>query len=310
MLIGHERIQAYFEVAVQNKTLGHAYGFIGPGSLGKRAFVRALSAKLLSVSQEKLAVHPDYVYIERGEDEKTGKLKKNISVAEAREIRARLQHTSFSNSYRIVVINEAELLNTEAASALLKILEEPPKNSIFFLLIENETSVPATIKSRLEPFYFMPVRTSEIAAGLKRLGVNSPEVEKIAGRARGCPGKAICMLDKENEEKYSQDLDLFTSLIGAPFYKKIEIIEKLFGDAEDGERGRAEWQKTLDNWIAWFRDLLLDCYGISGGDNLKIKSKYTGPGLLLVIDALQRVKVLLRQNAHPRLAIEETMLKF
>lgn len=310
MLIGHQRIENFFAGAIQHKTLSHAYGFIGPSGLGKRTFTRQIASQLLLVVEEKLPIHPDFIYVERGEDEKTGKLKKFISVAEAREIRNRLQHTSFSNGYRVVVINEAELLNNEAANSLLKILEEPPKNTIFFLLIENETNLPPTIKSRLQNFYFLPVKTVEISEGLKALGTASDAADLCAARSLGRPGRAVQLLQTEISEKYSADLALFESLLDAPLYKKIENIEGLYGDADDGERGRTEWQKTMDGWISWFRSLLLQQYGISKDQDLKTNSNYSATELLNIIDSLQKLKQLLRQNAHPRLAIEATLLKF
>ena len=96
MIIGHRQIVDFFEKAAAGDRLGHAYGFVGVSGLGKRFMADNISAKLLKTELHKLAVHPDYILVERSEDEKTGKLKKNITIEQARDLRSRLQTTSWS----------------------------------------------------------------------------------------------------------------------------------------------------------------------------------------------------------------------
>lgn len=312
MIIGHRHILSFFETAVTNGRLSHAYGFVGPGSIGKRAVALEVSARILNVPAEKLAHNPDFILVQRGEDEKTGKLKKEISVTQTRELKNSLQHTSWQKGNRVVLIDGAEFLNLESGNALLKLLEEPPERTFFFLLIENEGSVLPTVRSRLQSFYFALVKTSEIAAALKARGVSSDRAEIYARRGAGRPGRALAFLENDNLEIYDDRLATFQKLIGAPFYKKIQLIEKLYGSKEDGERGRTEWQEILDSWVSWFRDLLLRRHGaaqFAGEPALTSAISFSGSELVRVIDSFQRVKKLLQQNVHPRLAIEETLLK-
>lgn len=312
MIIGHRQILDFFTTAAGSGQLSHAYGFVGPRSVGKRAVALEISARLLKVSSEKLAVNPNFTLVQRGEDEKTGKLKKEISVAQARELKNTFQHTSWQEGNRVVLIDGAEYLNSESGNALLKLLEEPPKGTYFFLLIENENAVLPTVYSRLQSFYFSLVKTSEIAAALKGSGVPAEKAEAYARRSAGRPGRALAFLENENVETYDERLATFQKLVGAPFYKKIELIEKLYGAKEDGERGRAEWQEILDTWISWFRDWLLKKHGASqfaGEPGLTAGVNFSSGELVEIIDSFQRVKKLLRQNVHPRLAIESALLK-
>ncbi len=312
VIIGHRHILNFFDSAILDGRLSHAYGFVGPGGIGKRAVAFEVAARLLNVPTEKLANHPDFILVQRGEDEKTGKLKKEITVAEARELKKSLQHTSWQKGNRVVVIDGAEFLNSESGNALLKLLEEPPERTYFILLIEDEGGVLPTVRSRLQSFYFSLVKTAEIAAALKKMGIPDERAESYARRAHGRPGKALFFLESENAERYDDQLAVFQQLIGAPFYKKIQLIEKFYGAKEDGERGRTEWQEILETWVFWFRDWLLKKHGavqFAGEPGLSASTNFSSGELVRIIDSCQRVKKLLRQNVHPRLAIEEALLK-
>lgn len=312
-MIGHDRIRNFFDTALAEGQLSHAYGFIGPKELGKRTLAFELAAKILKVSADKLAVNPDFILVGQIEDEKTGKLKKEITVTQARELRARLQYTSWANGYRVIIIDDADKLNAESANALLKLLEEPPEKSIFFLLIENELSLLPTVRSRLQTFYFSLVSTSKIASGLREKGVSGSEADVYARRALGRPGRAVAFKDNEFLQNYESGLKTFQELSRAPFYKKLELVENFYGDKEDGERGREAWQRILDLWVAWFRDWLLRKHGaaeFASEPGLSAGVNFSSIEIVKIIDALTRVKKLLHQNIHPRLAIEEVLLKF
>lgn len=312
MIIGHSQILNFFATAAPLGQLSHAYGFVGPRSVGKRAVAYEISARLLNVPVEKLSQNPDFILVQRGEDEKTGKLKKEISVTQARDLKNSLQHTSWQKGNRVILIDGAEHLNSESGNALLKLLEEPPAGTFFFLLIENESAVLPTVRSRLQLFYFSLVKTSEIAAALKAKGVTAEKAEIYARRGTGRPGLALAFLENENSETYEERLAIFQKMVGAPFFKKIQLIEKLYGSKEDGERGRTEWQEILETWISWFRDWLLKKHGASqfaGEPGLTAGVNFSSGELVEIIDNFQKVKKLLHQNVHPRLAIESALLK-
>ncbi|MFA6105383.1 MAG: hypothetical protein WC725_02165 [Patescibacteria group bacterium] len=312
MIIGHEQILRFFENALKEGRLSHAYGFIGPAQVGKKALASVVAAKLLGTTVEKLSMQPDYIYLERGEDEKTGKLKKVITIEQSRDLKGRLQNSTWGGGKRVVIIDGAELFNDESGNALLKILEEPPQNTFFFLIIKNEANLLATIRSRLQLFYFSLVSTREIENGLRARGVKSEEAEIFSRRASGKPGKAINFLNEENKIAYENLFSIFQQLSGAPFYKKIKLVEELYGDKDDGERGREAWQGILDQWIGWSRDWLLKKHGATeyaSEPGIFSPVSFTGTELVKIIDGWSRVKKLLKENAHPRLAIEEALLK-
>lgn len=319
MTIGHEKIWEFFDNAIIGGNLSHAYCFVGLGQLGKRTLAKQIGARLLGVAEDKLASHPDYYYLERVEDEKTGKLKKEISIAQARDLRSRTLGKTWSGGYRIVIIDEAELLNEESSNALLKTIEEPGAKTIFFLLTENDNAILPTIRSRCEKLFFNLVPDETICAGLVSRGVSAKNAEEVTGIAWGRPGRAIdFFLDKDLKEKYLEETARWKSMIGRPFHEKLKSIESLFGDKSehtDHIRERGKLQKILDIWIMLWRDVLLAKTGAvkkmsSGiGDPGDVKN-ISAENILEIINELQTARKLLGQNIHPKLLIEQILLKF
>lgn len=90
----------------------------------------------------KVGSHPDITRVSALEG------KKFLSVAQIRELRADAFVKSHSASHRIFIIEDAHRMNEQAQNALLKVLEEPPKNVVFILLVTSKTMLLDTIISR------------------------------------------------------------------------------------------------------------------------------------------------------------------
>jgi len=315
-IIGHQKIVQFFDNAIKNGTLSHTYCLVGTGSIGKRALANYLAAELLKVTEDKLSGHPDYYYLARALDEKTEKLHKDITVKQARELRERLHNRSWLGGYQIIVIDEAELLNDEAANALLKVLEEPSKQSVIFLLTTDEQAILPTIRSRCQMIYFSLVSKENIAQGIMALGGSEEESELCAKLSWGRPGRAVELWhDEAKRNEYYAELQRLRTLIGAPFYSKLAIVEELFGKKDDDiqvKRGR--WQNVLKIWQMVWRDALLykiSASGSASGESDLFKySTLSENKILGIIERLSQAEKLMGENINPRLLIEEAMLEF
>ncbi|MBU0546367.1 hypothetical protein KKA13_03885 [Patescibacteria group bacterium] len=308
----------FFENAIKSGCLSHAYCLVGQEQVGKRTLAKILASQILDTNISKLTSHPDYYYLERMEDEKTGKLKKEISIAQARDLKTHLIGKSWTGGYKVVVADEAELLNEESSNALLKTLEEPKAKTIFFLLTENDAGMIATIKSRCEIFYLNLVAPSEIQTALEQAGASSGDAKKIASIAWGRPGRALNFLrDDETRNKYIQEVARWEKIIGRPFHEKLKNIENLFGnktDHTDHTRERGKLQKILDIWMMLWRDALLYKTGSehmthSGMVDFEGKIKnMPAEKILEIIEGLQEARKLLGQNIHTKILIEQNIL--
>ena len=316
MLIGHRKIVQFFDNAALNGVLGHAYCLVGTDGVGKRAVADYLAAKLMNTTPDKLTTHPDYYYLARCLDEKTEKLHKDITVKQARELRERLRNRSWLGGYQVIIVDEAELLNDEAANALLKVLEEPPKQSVFFLLTTDERAVLPTIRSRCQLVYFSLVSTEEIKTGLIAEGCDSEVAQTVARLAWGRPGRAVAMWKNEDErQNYYSELQRLSAMVAAPFYVKIAQAEELFGKKDDDtQMKRGRWQDVLKIWQMVWRDALLYKLSAGGGESgesdLTKFSIFPTDKILKIIDKLKAAEKLMGENINPRLLIEEAILEF
>lgn len=222
MIVGQDRAVGQFLAAWRTRRLHHAWLLAGPRGVGKASFARAAAGRVLAdaagpIAGEGLDVpadhpishlltarsHPDFRLLERLENPKTGNLARNISVDQVRGLAGMLDVTPSLSAWRAVVIDSADDLETSAANALLKMLEEPPANSIFFLVAHAPGRLLPTIRSRCRRLDFDRLDDDAMTSLLNRLipDENSPELVRLAagspGRALQCASLALAPLQAE-----------------------------------------------------------------------------------------------------------------
>lgn len=149
-LFGHEKVYNQLLNAYASGCMHHAWLISGKKGIGKATLIYNFIKRLLTTDNNYQQIHnriisqshPDLLVIERKEGEK------DIAVDEVRKISSFLRLTPAESKYRIVIIDECDYLNKNSANALLKILEEPPKNSFIFLISNKTGNLPVTIISR------------------------------------------------------------------------------------------------------------------------------------------------------------------
>lgn len=304
-IIGHEKIISFFDKVIANDALSQSYCFVGSDGLGKKTVARYLAAKLLKIDDAKLDTHPDFYYVSRQIDEKTEKLKKDIIIDQARNIKKRLGNKSWFGEYQVVIIDEAELLNQESGNALLKSLEEAGKQRVFFLLTSDDGKLLPTIRSRCQMFYFSLVDTKAIEDGLIKLGYDSALATEAAKLSWGRPGRAIMLAtNDELRNNFNHEVERWQKITGEPFYKKIKAADDLLDDKKDPIRVSEKLNQAIETWTVLWREKILE----------KIENnsqKNNGPSLLQMaglIDNFKKAQILLAQNINPRLVVEQILL--
>ncbi len=208
MIVGQERAVGQFLDAWRTRRLHHAWLLAGPRGVGKASFAGAAARRVLAdaagpVSGAGLDVpddhpishflaarsHPDFRLLERL-DRPTGALARNISVDQVRGLQDMLSVTPSLSPGRAIVIDAADDLEVSAANALLKMLEEPPANTIFFLVAHAPGKLLPTIRSRCRRLDLDPLDDAAMTSLLKQLipNANSPELVRLAA---GSPGRAL-----------------------------------------------------------------------------------------------------------------------
>ncbi len=260
MIFGHTKNLQLISKIIEKKKIPHAILFSGPNNIGKReislTIIKYLSSNhdedFFSFSQKNCNCKtcnlintgnfPDLIELENSNGQ--------ISITQIRDARSKLL-VAPNYSFNFVIINNAENLSQEAAGALLKILEEPRKSTIFFLLTSFPNTLPKTILSRVSTFKFNPLSKNEIKNFLEKLDnqIDAKNKGKIIDFSLGRPGIAKKLsIDKKKLLYYNSLLEEIEKLYKLSIFEKIKLCETI------EKTGKIEDFLFLIDF--WFKDLL------------------------------------------------------
>ena len=218
-LIGHAEPSGMLASAYRAGKLPHALLFAGPSGIGKATLAFHLAWHLLAHSQSaghappelarpdpdsplfrQLAVgaHPSVLHLTRPPNDKGTGFKTVVTVDEIRKVNNFLSLTSHDGGYRIVIVDPADDMNVNAANALLKNLEEPPRRTVFILIAHSAGRLLPTIRSRCQLIRFAPLLPDELLSALDAVGVPAPAEpgagHSLVARAGGSVRTAILLM--------------------------------------------------------------------------------------------------------------------
>jgi len=286
-LLGHAGAEATLLRAFRSGRLPHAWLITGPRGVGKATlafrFARFLLARggpgggpgdgpgggapdLFGGLPESLALdpgdpvfrriaaggHPDLRHLKRGVNPKTGKPRKEILVDDVRLANDFLHKTSAEGGWRVVVVDPADDLNTSAANALLKSLEEPPAAALLLLVGHAPGRLLPTIRSRCCHLAVGPLPEETVRDLLAR---HAPELEASdrAARARlaeGSIGRALDLAAGGGLDLYREMIALIADL---PALDVPRV--HAFGDLLARERDGATFRTGMELLIWWLARL-------------------------------------------------------
>lgn len=156
-----------------------------------------------------------------------------INVAEANNIITKLANVSSQGGYRVVIMWLAEQMNQECANKLLKILEEPPTQTVFILTANQPERLLSTILSRTQRIDFPPLQTEELAEALQaHNGLQADDARTVARAAAGSYTRALAQVTMDADE--AQFFDLFVLFMRLCYMRKIKDLH--------------EWAQQLSQW--------------------------------------------------------------
>ena len=206
-IVGQEHIKKALANAIQMDRISHAYLFTGPRGTGKtstaRIFAKSLNCeKGPSISPcnecENCKNITNSIPIDVIEIDAAS----NRSVNDADEIIQKVALAPVQSRYKIYIIDEVHMLTNQAFNALLKTLEEPPKNVIFILATTEVHKVLDTIKSRCQRFDFKRITTDDITKHLRyisdseKINITDEALAYIAQNSAGGMRDSIALLDQ------------------------------------------------------------------------------------------------------------------
>jgi len=214
VIIGHDRAVEQFRTAWDSRTLHHAWLLAGPRGVGKATFARGAAVRLLAEAAGpqfdapgletpedhpiatliRASSHPDMRWLERVENpKKPGTLYRDIIVEQVRDVGAFLGLAPALSDWRVVVIDTVDELAPAGANALLKMIEEPPPNTVFFLVSHAPGRLLPTIRSRCRRLDLHALDDDAMASVLERqlAETDAAERQRLTPLAGGSVGRAL-----------------------------------------------------------------------------------------------------------------------
>lgn len=278
-VVGQEHIKQALKNAISMDKISHAYLFTGPRGTGKTSTARIFAKSLNCINGPTItpcgvcenciditnSVPMDVIEIDAASNRK---------VEDAQNILEKVMYAPVNSRFKIYIIDEVHMLSTTAFNALLKTLEEPPKNVIFILATTEVHKVLDTIKSRCQRFDFRRITTSDIVKHLRYISdceeikITDDALATIAKNSAGGMRDSIALLDQLSvlgvqSEITTDDInallgrisfdilrDLSGCILSSEQAGAIEILEKIYNSGN-------EPVQILQNLLNYLKNLLI-----------------------------------------------------
>ncbi|PKR82258.1 hypothetical protein CW751_02700 [Brumimicrobium salinarum] len=180
-----------------------------------------------------------------------------ISVHQSEQVIKKLTLKSFEGGYKVSVIWMAEEMNAACANKLLKIIEEPPKDTVFILLVESEENMLPTILSRTQISKVKQLHDDELTAFFKeKSSVSQDLLKSVVARSEGSLGTAIHLLN--SSDTVNSNFTRFVELMRI-CYKK-EVIPMMNWAEKMSKLGREDQKQFLKYTLYIVRQSLMKNY--------------------------------------------------
>jgi DNA polymerase III subunit delta' len=270
-LLGHENAESALRRLFESGRLPHALLLSGPRGIGKATLAFRFARFVLAngagegstgglfggTDASGLAIapnsgtfrraaaggHADLLTVERAYDPRRRRLRGEIVVENAREIGTFLRLTPAEGGWRVVVVDGADEMNRNAANALLKILEEPPRRALLLLVAHSPGRLLPTIRSRCRRFPLAPLPPAIVRQLLLRYRPDLPEpqAEALTALSTGSIGRALDLAEAGGVELYQAMMALLSHDRGIDPAALHAFADRLArGDAEEAYRAVEE----------------------------------------------------------------------
>ncbi|EQB89268.1 DNA polymerase-3 subunit delta' [Clostridium punense] len=266
-IIGHEQVLSSFTRAINSNRISHAHILVGDDGIGKSPLATAIAIKLIGKEENR-----EYIDIVHWTVEKN---KASIGVGAIRELIQEINKKPYEVDKKVIVIHQGDKMTAQAQNALLKTIEEPPKNVFMFILCENLESILDTIKSRCQIHRLNPLKESDMRnfLKLKYPSLDETQLKVVEAFSDGIPGKAETLIHDDNFNKLREAaIEILGNI------KKVST-EELLGYEDYFTKLSDSWQSIINIIITILRDTII--YKEVGDENLIIN-----------VDKLQNIKEL------------------
>lgn len=273
-LFGQDAAQAEFLQAFNSGRLHHGWLITGPQGIGKATLAWQIARFLLTQPVDQgaglfgepekpssLATPPDHpveariqamsepglFLLRRGPNEKGDKLAGDILVKEVRKLKNFFALSAADGGRRVVIVDAADEMNVSAANALLKVLEEPPANTVMLLVCHQPSRLLPTIRSRCRELRLAALGPEDMAQALAQ--AEAPETNNPAALAElsaGSVGEALRLMNQNGLAIYQELVDLYSTL---PRLDRARALKLAEGAAARGAEAKLDLLFALNELL-------------------------------------------------------------
>lgn len=333
-MVGQTAVTKTLKNAIIHHKTSHAYLFTGPRGTGKTSAAK-IFAKAINCLTPKDGEPCNECLLCKGITEGTiGDVieidaASNNGVEEIRDIRDKARYAPTQATYKVYIIDEVHMLSTGAFNALLKTLEEPPKNVIFILATTEPHKIPATIISRTQRFDFRRITNDEIIQRLRyileqeEIAYEEEALSVIARCANGGMRDALSLLDQvisfsDDKVSFEQAIQVSGSLTDDLMIEFVRLLTQQQAQAallqlQDLLLLGKEASRLIEEWLEFSRDLLVakqtgDMIGRSEAF-VEFAKEVEEAFLYRFMDALNQTQQEMRFTTKPTISLEVFTIK-
>ena len=333
-MVGQTAVTKTLKNAIIHHKTSHAYLFTGPRGTGKTSAAK-IFAKAINCLNPQEGEPCNECLLCKGITEGTiGDVieidaASNNGVEEIRDIRDKARYAPTQATYKVYIIDEVHMLSTGAFNALLKTLEEPPKNVIFILATTEPHKIPATIISRTQRFDFRRITNDEIIQRLRyileqeEIAYEEEALSVIARCANGGMRDALSLLDQvisfsDDKVSFEQAIQVSGSLTDDLMIEFVRLLTQQQAQAallqlQDLLLLGKEASRLIEEWLEFSRDLLVakqtgDMIGRSEAF-VEFAKEVEEAFLYRFMDALNQTQQEMRFTTKPTISLEVFTIK-
>ena len=332
---GHQPAVAMLLQAVASDRVRHAYLFAGPEGVGKTAIALAMARALgclapiqpglpcgecRSCRKIERGVHPDVQTFgldsQIAAGSKTTGKNTTLTIETIRALTSTAVLRPIESRWRVIIVDDAELMQETAQEALLKTLEEPPPFAVIILLANDAEILLPTIRSRCQLVELALVPRSVIETGLLGRGVEQTRAHEIAGAASGSPGWAIRAV--ASPKMVGERVEAIERAVTWVRASQFERVATAFRLGDSFTKRRLIVYRDMEVVLGVWRDALLLKTGLPDAVTFPVVASELSDSvdrwqLRSIHAALRSVRQCiadLEANVRPRLAIESMVLQW
>ena len=333
-MVGQTAVTKTLKNAIIHHKTSHAYLFTGPRGTGKTSAAKIFAKAINCLNPQDGEPCNDCLLCKGITEGTIGDVieidaASNNGVEEIRDIRDKARYAPTQATYKVYIIDEVHMLSTGAFNALLKTLEEPPKNVIFILATTEPHKIPATIISRTQRFDFRRITNDEIIQRLRyileqeEIAYAEEALSVIARCANGGMRDALSLLDQvisfsDDKVSFEQAIQVSGSLTDDLMIEFVRLLTQQQAQAallqlQDLLLLGKEASRLIEEWLEFSRDLLVakqtgDMIGRSEAF-VEFAKEVEEAFLYRFMDALNQTQQEMRFTTKPTISLEVFTIK-